>query len=96
MFYTQLDRHETFPKDFTKQWLGALRQRFPDYTVRRNGSHNVTRATSKAWAYERFKIPSITYEYGDHTDRELIRRVTRGSAEEAMKLLLKAAEGVEH
>lgn len=91
VFYTQLDEHETFPKDFTKRWLAAIGERFPDYEIRRNGSHNVTQATSKWWAYQNLGVPSITYELGDETDRETIRRVASGAAEEAMKLLLETA-----
>ena len=91
VFYTQKDEHPTFPENFTRDWLAALAKRFPDYRVRRSGAHDPTTGTSKGWFYERFKIPSITYEFGDHTAREPIRRVTGGSTEEIMKLLLAAA-----
>lgn len=91
VFYTQLDKHETVPKDFTKRWLAAIGERFPDYRIRRDGSHNVTQATSKWWAYENLGVPAITYELGDETDRDVIERVARGAAEEAMKLLLETA-----
>ncbi len=92
VFYTQKDEHPTFPANFTRDWLSALGKRFPDYQIRRTGSHDPTTGTSKGWFYERFKIPSITYEFGDHTEAELIRRVTGGSTEEIMKLLLVAAD----
>ena len=92
VFYTQKDSHPTFPENFTRDWLDALDKRFPEYKVRRSGSHDPTTGTSKGWFYERFKIPAVTYEFGDHTDRELIRRITGGSTEEIMKLLLAAAE----
>ena len=92
LFYTQADRHVTFPKDFTRRWLAAFGQRFPEYTFRRQGSHNPRGGTSKSWAYEQFGIPAITYEVGDGTDRKLIERATRGSAEEVMKLLLAASD----
>ncbi len=92
IFYTQKDRHPTFPPNFTRDWLAALGKRFPEYQIRRSGAHNPTTGTSKGWFYERFKIPSITYEFGDHTERKLIRRITGGSTEEMMRLLLAAAE----
>ena len=91
VFYTQKDEHPTFPENFTPDWLAALGKRFPDYEIQRSGSHDPRAGTSKGWFYERFKIPSITYEFGDHTDRELIRSITGGSTEEIMKLLLAAA-----
>ena len=47
--------------------------------------------TSKAWAYETFGCAGITYELGYNTDRELIKKVSTGAAEEMMKLLLTEA-----
>ena len=88
LFYTQADRHETFPKEFTRRWLAAIGQRFPAYRFQRQGSHNPRGGTSKSWAYEQFGIPAITYEVGDRTRRDLIGQVAAGAAEEAMKLLL--------
>lgn len=88
VFYTQGDQHPTTPPDFTKRWLKAIGDRLPDYQVNRSASHNVDKPTSKAWAYERFRCPAITYEYGDHTDRELIRRQATVAAEEMMQLML--------
>ena len=92
LFYTQSDRHETFPRDFTRRWLTSFAQRFPEYAFRRQGSHNPRGGTSKSWAFEQFGIPAITYEVGDGTDRALIDRATRGAAEEVMKLLLATTE----
>ena len=93
LFYTQADRHETFPKEFTRRWLAGLRGRFPEYQFRRQGSHNPRGGTSKSWAHEQFGIPAITYEVGDRTRRELIDRFATGAAEGAMKLLLAALAG---
>ncbi|MEE3373341.1 MAG: M14 family zinc carboxypeptidase [Planctomycetota bacterium] len=88
LFYTQADRHETFPSNFTRRWLAGLRQQFPDYQFRRQGSHNPRGGTSKSWAYEQFGIPAITYEVGDRTRPALVERFAQGAAQEAMKLLL--------
>lgn len=88
IFYTQKDEHPTVPEDFTANWLEAIGERLPDYEVRRRGSHTSRHVTSKAWGYETFGIPSITYEIGDNTDRDLIRRQTTAASEEMMSLLL--------
>ncbi|MGB0581351.1 MAG: M14 family metallopeptidase [Limisphaerales bacterium] len=87
VFYTQGDEHPTTPPDFTKQWLKAIGDRLPDYKVNRSAGHNLAKPTSKAWAYERFRCPAITYEFGDQTDRGLIGRQTSVAAEEMMRLL---------
>ena len=88
VFYTQKDDEETFPKDFTKHWLGAIKQRFPDYKFKRDAGHNVNQPTSKHWAWTQLGCPGITYEFGYGTDRALIRKISAGAAEEMMKLLL--------
>jgi predicted deacylase len=90
-FYTQKDSNPTFPKDFTAQWLGAIQQKFPDYKVHRDPSHEPDGTTSKVWGYEQFGCPSITYELGDETDRNQIKDLTTFGAEKMMRLLLQAA-----
>ncbi|MBI5773276.1 MAG: succinylglutamate desuccinylase/aspartoacylase family protein [Verrucomicrobia bacterium] len=91
VFYTQKDDEPTFPKDFTKQWMAAIRARFPDYKFKRDAGHNVSQPTSKHWAWTTLGCPGITYEFGYNTDRALVRKISAGAAEEMMKLLLKEA-----
>ena len=88
VFYTQRDSDKTIPEDFTRQWLTAVERRLPDYQLRRDGSHGTKQATAKYWGYETFRVPSITYEVGDTTDRDLIRTVAHTAAEEMMRILL--------
>ncbi len=88
IFYTQTDSEKTFPKDFTKNWLAAINQRFPDYKVTRSGSHDPDGSTSKVWGFLQFGSPCITYELGDGTDRAGIKQITSGAAEEMMKMFL--------
>lgn len=88
VFYTQKDGEETFPKDFTKHWIGAIHERFPDYKFKRDAGHNVNQPTSKHWAWTTLGCPGITYEFGYNTDRALIRKISAGAAEEMMRLLL--------
>lgn len=88
IFYTQEDKHPTSPENFTATWLAAIEQEFPNYELRRRGSHTSNHVTSKAWGYETFGIPSITYEFGDNTDRDLIQKLTTFAADEMMRLLL--------
>ncbi len=88
IFYAQPDQLPMFPADFTRRWRAAIHERCPEIYFRRDDSHNVGSATSKAWGYEQFRVPAITYEYGYDTDRKLIRRASQVAAEEMMKLLL--------
>ena len=88
IFYAQPDTSPTFPVKFTDRWLAAFQARFSDYTFKRDDAHNARAATSKAWGYETFHIPAITYELGYNTDRSLIRKTVSSAAEEMMRLLL--------
>ncbi|MFN7141075.1 MAG: M14 family metallopeptidase [Limisphaerales bacterium] len=88
IFYTQTDAEKTFPLDFTKNWLAALQNRFPDYNVKRSGSHDPRGNTSKVWGYLQFGAACITYELGDNTDRKRIQQITSGAAEDMMKMFL--------
>lgn len=88
VFYTQPPTALTRPTGFTGNWLTAIDRRFPDYAVKRSGGHGAYRPTSKHWVHKTFGIPAITYEFGDETDRGLIREIAHGAAEEMMRLLL--------
>lgn len=89
LFYTPPKSNELFPEGFTTNWLDAIDKRTPRYTVIRDANHNAHQATSKVWVANNFGIHAITYEFGDETDRELIRRIAAISAEEMMRELLK-------
>ena len=43
---------------------------------------------AKNYMYKRYGIPSSTYEVGDETDREAIRKASAIFAEELMRLML--------
>ena len=91
VFYTQPESADR-TAGFTKNWLAAIDERFPNYEVAREGTHRVDSPTSKNWVYKTFGIPAITYEFGDETDRDLIRKIASGAAEEMMRLMLKSIE----
>lgn len=88
VFYTQPDDKPSSPPLFAARWLEALQKRVPDYKVNREASPTPTPTTSAYWAHSIFRIPAITYEIGDNTDRAQLRRVAAGAAQEMMTLLL--------
>ncbi len=88
VFYTLPRETQLFPAGFTGNWLSAIQNRFPEYRVNDDDTHNEHRSTSKAWVASTLGVTAITYEFGDETDRETIRKVATGSAEEMMRLLL--------
>lgn len=90
IFYTQPKDAKIFPPGFTDDWLTKLDERFPAYESKRSGAHNLDSPTSKYWAFEKYGVAAITFEFGDNTDRIFLRQFSMASAEEMMKLLLAA------
>ncbi|UCH64879.1 MAG: succinylglutamate desuccinylase/aspartoacylase family protein, partial [Ignavibacterium sp.] len=71
------------------KWLTNLQTRLPDYHVNIIDTLSKTSSpTSDRWIQKSFKVPAVTYEVGDETNRELIKEVAQAAAEELMGLLL--------
>jgi murein tripeptide amidase MpaA len=69
-------------------WLTNLQTRLPDYRVNIIDTLSKTSSpTSDRWIQKTFNAPAVTYEVGDETDRELIKKVAKTAAEELMGLL---------
>ncbi|MDA8744913.1 M14-type cytosolic carboxypeptidase [Rubripirellula amarantea] len=88
VFYTPPRETELFPPGFTTQWVAAIDKRMPAFEMLRDDGHNAHRSTSKAWVARELGIHAVTYEFGDETQRDLIRDIAINSAEEMMRLLL--------
>lgn len=88
VLYTLDKELVTNPPGFMDAWVADYQSRLPGYDVAEQPGHNPQSTVSKAWTFERFGIPSVTYEIGDETDRELIRRLGRAAAETTMTELL--------
>jgi len=70
-------------------WLSNLQSKLPDYYVNITDTlSKPTSPTSDRWVQRTFNAPALTYEVGDETDRELIKRVATTAAEELMKILI--------
>ncbi len=87
VFYTQEDGEVAILPDFTADWLRAIAHGVPGFTVDRAASRNSGRPVFKHYISETYGVPAITYEMGDRTDRDLIRRVALVAAESMMTLL---------
>ena len=86
LFYTPPKTDD--PPDFVTRWLDASLARMPDFPFRHVPSENLEQANSKNYFYRSRGIPAVTYEVGDETDRETIRRAAVVFAEELMRLML--------
>ena len=74
-------------------WLSKLQSRLPDYYVNIIDTLSITTSpTSDRWVQSTFNAPALTYEMGDETDRELIKKVAATAAEELMKILIESSD----
>ena len=88
IFYTIPDDLPTEPAMFTAKWLERYQELMPDYEVVRDARHTIGRPISKAYGFDTYGIPAITFEIGDETDRELIKRIGKQSAIAMMETML--------
>jgi predicted deacylase len=88
VLYTLDKSLETNPPALIEAWVEDYRSRLPGYEVEEEPGHNPERPVSKAWVYERFGVPAMTYEIGDETDRDLINKLGRAAAEATMVTML--------
>ncbi len=91
VLYTQTDDEPTKPANFAHNWVTAVDDRLDDavYPFTRKPSPNTGRPVSKNYMYDRYGIPAITYEVGDHTNRKALSDAAVVFAEEMMSLLIK-------
>jgi len=88
--YKQFDANATKRSKFVDAWLERTQALFPTYQVTISDSPRTPNgATSARWFDRELHAPSLTYEVGDETDRELISQIGVGSAKVLMEMLLK-------
>ncbi|MBT8380986.1 MAG: succinylglutamate desuccinylase/aspartoacylase family protein [Ignavibacteria bacterium] len=76
----------TYGYNFISVWLQNVQERLPDYQVNIIDSlSKSTSPTSDRWIMREFDVPGFTYEVGDKTNRELIKKVAQTAAEEFMR-----------
>lgn len=94
VLYTQPADQPTRPRNFTGRWIEGLQRAlsapFPGYPVTVKPGHYPDVPTSKTYMHASFGAPAITFELGDETDREFVRRYARTAAQQAMLELLRA------
>ena len=88
LFYTQRPEDgDGSAHAFAAGWLDRVRQRLPDLQFDHRPSKSES-ANAKNYFYDRYGIPSITYETGDETDPDWIEAAVPVFAEAMMRELL--------
>ena len=88
VFYTIPDDYPTNPPLFLKKWLARLSSAIPGYEINRDANHNLDQPNSKNYVYAKYRVPTVTFEIGDETDRALIALIGREAALAMMHELL--------
>ncbi|WP_138431515.1 M14 family metallopeptidase [Fodinibius saliphilus] len=87
IFYPINREIDTFPQDFTFQWIDSLKKAFPDYPVDVE-AFDTSSPITKNWVYRTFGADGVTYELNDEANRDSLRTVTQQSAHIIMRQLL--------
>lgn len=88
VFYTQDASVPTDPPEFFEAWFAKASPRLTDYPFTNDAGPGERASVSKNYMYQRYGIPSATYEVGDETDKTSASRAAVVFAEELMTLML--------
>lgn len=87
IYYIYDDTVKSTIQGYSREWIEHIFNRLPeDEGV--ISPFAVNSPVSKNWFYSQFKAEGITYEIGDATPRDLIKKKGQVGAQEMMKLLL--------
>jgi len=92
VFYLPHVTDDPAPAGFGPAWRERLGQRLGEDMPAWSGENNPGLPTAKSWVRRHYGVFAMTYEVGDNTPRDRIRRVALAAAEETMKLLLEIGE----
>ena len=95
VFYMPHATDDPFPPGFAAAWRANLGSRLGEEMPAWLGDHNPGLPTAKAWVRKQYGIVAMTYEAGDRTPYDRIRRVATAAAEEMMKLMLAIEDGTQ-
>ena len=91
LFYISDIAEESPMKNFLEDWLLDSRKSLSEvnYKYEIINSFNKDNGVSKNYIYNKYKIPSVTYEVSDNEDRDVIQQSSSILAINLMELLLK-------
>lgn len=89
LFYTTDAADDAVVSRFVERWFERARARLgDDYQFANEQRVASDTSTGRTYMFERYGIPSLTYEVGDETNREDTLAAARVFAEELMRLML--------
>ncbi len=88
VFYTMPVDYGVEESYFVRHWLGDLDRQMPNFNVVIKPGNNPDLGVSKQYFSDTFGVHAITYEMGDNTDRNEIKRIAFNSANLLMANML--------
>jgi murein tripeptide amidase MpaA len=88
IFYIQKPEQETRFPHLVDTWMAAINQADSPIKFEPKPGHAPNNSTSKSYFYEKYKVPTLTYELGDDSKTKDIEGSSRIAASTLMKLLL--------
>lgn len=87
VYYTTDNELEVRNQPFTDLWIEYIKNQITDYEPRVAPS-GLNAPVSKGWFVSQFNAPGVTYEIGDDTPKEFIKKKSNVAAEGMMRILL--------
>lgn len=88
VFYTMPVNYGVEDKFFVKHWLKALDELMPNFDVVTKPGNTPNNGVSKQYFADNFNVHAITYEMGDNTGRDDIKRIAINAADTLMSAML--------
>ena len=84
IFYSMPVHYGVEKPYFVRHWLGHLDEQMPDFEVKIKPGNNPGLGVSKQYFSDQFGVHAITYEMGDNTNRDEIKRIAYNAANSLM------------
>ena len=91
IFYIQQQEQESRFPHLIMSWMEAIVKADSPIIFEAKPGHSPENPTTKTYFYEKYKVPTITYELGDNSEPRDIERSSRIAAISFMQLLLEQA-----
>lgn len=88
IFYTMPEDQES-NRPVVQDWLDLVDERLPELSVYRRGSPVEGSNVSFKWVYTEKNADGLTYEVGDDTDRDLLKKKAEIAAQSLIEILMK-------
>ena len=88
VFYTMPGDYGLSPALLSQQWLGYLAQQAAPFVVIQKSGNNPDKGVFKQYIADTFGVHAVTYEMGDHTDRNIISDIAKQASETLIATLL--------